>query len=233
MSRLSLETPNKAQTVVEGLYQDLERRIAASTPGLCPVDISLGFLRLCHAQTCGKCSPCRIGLGQLAQLMDDVLSERATLETIDLIEQIYRAAGQDYPELHLYCENLGAGQIIVERTVPVKEKYWLTVLKVGFASLIIFDGSAFTIMTYDQDVDVTGVFARIYQMVLGQVPEQPGVLEAGYALGVAAGILMFFNPFTASKKRKEPSPIEIEMEKYESDIRDTIVKMSGRERSES
>lgn len=158
---------------------------------------------------------------------------RVILTAIDLIEQIYRAAGQDYPELHLYCENLGAGQIIVERTVPVKEKYWLTVLKVGFASLIIFAGSAFTIMTYDQDVDVTGVFARIYQMVLGQVPEQPGVLEAGYALGVAAGILMFFNPFTASKKRKEPSPIEIEMEKYESDIRDTIVKMSGRERSES
>ena len=90
MSRLSLETPNKAQTVVEGLYQDLERRIATSPPGLCPVDISLGFLRLCHAQTCGKCSPCRIGLGQLAQLMDDVLSERATLETIDLIEQTAR-----------------------------------------------------------------------------------------------------------------------------------------------
>ncbi|MCD8357380.1 MAG: FAD-dependent oxidoreductase [Clostridia bacterium] len=86
MSRLSLDTPNKAQTVVEGLYKDLERRIAASPPGLCPVDISLGFLKLCHAQTCGKCSPCRIGLGQLARLMDDVLSQRATLETIDLIE---------------------------------------------------------------------------------------------------------------------------------------------------
>ncbi len=91
MSRLSLETPNQAQTVVEGLYRDLERRIAASPPGLCPVDISLGFLKLCHAQTCGKCSPCRIGLGQLARLMDDVLSERATLETIDRIERTAKA----------------------------------------------------------------------------------------------------------------------------------------------
>lgn len=87
LSRLSLETPNQAQKVVEGLYRDLERRIAASPPGLCPVDISLGFLKLCHAQTCGKCSPCRIGLGQLARLMDDVLSERATLDTIDRIEK--------------------------------------------------------------------------------------------------------------------------------------------------
>ena len=90
MSRLSLDTPNQAQTVVEGLYKDLERRIAASPPGLCPVDISLGFLKLCHAQTCGKCAPCRIGLGQLANLMDDVLSERATLETIDRIERTAR-----------------------------------------------------------------------------------------------------------------------------------------------
>lgn len=91
MSRLSLETPNQAQKVVESLYMDLERRIAASPPGLCPVDISLGFLKLCHAQTCGKCSPCRIGLGQLAHLMDDVLSERATLDTIDRIEKTAQA----------------------------------------------------------------------------------------------------------------------------------------------
>ena len=55
------------------------------------MDISLGFLKLCHAQTCGKCAPCRIGLGQLANLMDDVLSERATLETIDRIERTYNA----------------------------------------------------------------------------------------------------------------------------------------------
>lgn len=90
LSRLSLETPNQAQKVVEGLYEDLERRIAASPPGLCPVDISLGFLKLCHAQTCGKCAPCRIGLGQLANLMDDVLSERATLDTISRIEKTAR-----------------------------------------------------------------------------------------------------------------------------------------------
>ena len=87
MSRLSIDTPNRAQTVVEGLYLDLERRIASSPPGLCPVDMALGFLKLSHAQTCGKCAPCRIGLGQLAKLIDDVLSERATLETIDLIEE--------------------------------------------------------------------------------------------------------------------------------------------------
>ena len=87
MSRLSIETPGQAQTVLGGLYRDMGRRLSASQPGLCPVDMSLNFLRLCHAQTCGKCVPCRVGLGQLAVLIEQVLDRTATLETIDLIER--------------------------------------------------------------------------------------------------------------------------------------------------
>jgi len=86
VSRLSIETPGRAQTVLNGLTRDMERRINASQPGLCPVDMSLNFLRLCHAQTCGKCVPCRVGLSQLAVLIERVLDRTATLETIDLIE---------------------------------------------------------------------------------------------------------------------------------------------------
>ena len=87
MSRLAIETPGQAQTVLSCLYRDMGRRIIASQPGLCPVDMSLNFLRLCHAQTCGKCVPCRIGLGQLAVLIEQVLDRTATLETVDLIER--------------------------------------------------------------------------------------------------------------------------------------------------
>lgn len=90
MSRLDIATPNRAQTVIEGLYKDLERRIIASPPGLCPVDMASSFLKLCHAQTCGKCVPCRVGLGQLENLLNDVLNGKATLETIDLIEKTAR-----------------------------------------------------------------------------------------------------------------------------------------------
>lgn len=86
MSRLSIITENKAQTTVEELYKDLERRISASPPGLCPVDLASSFLKMCHAQSCGKCVPCRVGLGQLEKLMEDVLDGNGTLETIDLIE---------------------------------------------------------------------------------------------------------------------------------------------------
>ena len=86
MSRLSIENPGQAQKVLHGLYMDMDRRIVASQPGLCPVDMSLNFLRLCHAQTCGKCVPCRVGLGQLSVLIEQVLDRTASLETIDLIE---------------------------------------------------------------------------------------------------------------------------------------------------
>ena len=86
MSRLKVETPDQAQLTVERLYKDLERHIIASPPGLCPVDLQLSFLKVCHAQTCGKCTPCRIGLGQLQKLMESVLEGKATMKTLQLIE---------------------------------------------------------------------------------------------------------------------------------------------------
>lgn len=86
MSRLEIPVPTKSQLVVEGLYKDLERRIESSPPGLCPVDLSRAFLELCHAQTCGKCAPCRIGLGQLKNLITDILDGNATMRTLDLME---------------------------------------------------------------------------------------------------------------------------------------------------
>ena len=48
MSRLVIPTNSEAQNVVEGLYKDLERRIIASPPGLCPVDLTAAFLKMCR-----------------------------------------------------------------------------------------------------------------------------------------------------------------------------------------
>lgn len=96
MSRLMIVTQNNAQKTVEGLYKDMERRIQASQPGLCPVDLAEAFLHVCHAQSCGKCVPCRVGLGQLAALIESVLNGSAEEKTIDTIEKtaesIYHSA---------------------------------------------------------------------------------------------------------------------------------------------
>lgn len=91
MSRLDIKTPDRAQMVVEQLYHDMERRIAASPPGLCPVDMALNFLNLCHAQTCGKCVPCRVGLAQLSILLTDVLDGRAKPRHMKIIEDTARS----------------------------------------------------------------------------------------------------------------------------------------------
>lgn len=86
MSRLDINTPSQAQSVVDQLYRGMERRIAASPPGLCPIDMALNFLNLCHAQTCGKCAPCRIGLGQLSNMLRGVLDGEADVRAIHRIE---------------------------------------------------------------------------------------------------------------------------------------------------
>ena len=86
MSRLEILAPTKAQLIVEDLYKNLERRITASPPGLCPVDITRAFIEMSHSQTCGKCVPCRVGLLQLKHMLTDVLNGDADMDTLDLIE---------------------------------------------------------------------------------------------------------------------------------------------------
>ena len=81
-------TESRAETVVEEIYKDMERRIAASPPGICPVDLTWAFLKMCHAQTCGKCVPCRVGLTPLSNLMEDVMKHRATMETLENLENL-------------------------------------------------------------------------------------------------------------------------------------------------
>ena len=86
MSRLEVKIPGQAQAVVEQLYRNMERRIAASPPGLCPVDMALNFLNLCQAQTCGKCAPCRIGLAQLSNMLHEVLDGEPSENILRRIE---------------------------------------------------------------------------------------------------------------------------------------------------
>ncbi|MFZ2257531.1 MAG: NAD(P)-binding protein [Clostridiaceae bacterium] len=91
MSRLNIVTKDRTVDTVETLYKDLERRITASPLGLCPVDLASSFLKMSHAQSCGKCVPCRIGLGQLENLLETVLDGTATMDSLSLIEKTARA----------------------------------------------------------------------------------------------------------------------------------------------
>ena len=86
MSRLEVRMPAQAQSVIEQIYSSMERRIEANPPGLCPVDMTLNFLNLCQAQTCGKCAPCRIGLDQLSLMIREILDGHPDPEILDRIK---------------------------------------------------------------------------------------------------------------------------------------------------
>lgn len=121
MSRLDIRTRDRAQMAVEGLYKDLERRIIASPPGQCPVDMASAFLKLCHAQSCGKCVPCRVGLGQLLNLIDEVLdlSEDASLDIIPLIRRTAEAI-RDSADCAIGTE---AANMVLRGLIGFKEDY--------------------------------------------------------------------------------------------------------------
>ena len=88
MSRLYIKSESQAQAVVDELYRSIENRIAASPPGLCPVDMALNFLNLCHAQTCGKCVPVpgRPGAAVFSMLQRRAGRQRHRENTLQLIE---------------------------------------------------------------------------------------------------------------------------------------------------
>ncbi len=82
-----------AQKTADGLYEVLNRRIGSAPTGNCPVDITASFVRLCLAQSCGKCVPCRVGLDKLYTLLEMVLDRKATaqdLETIRTTAEVIR-----------------------------------------------------------------------------------------------------------------------------------------------
>jgi len=93
VERLFIKSQDFAQKTVEGLYKDFERRIAASPPGQCPADLTASFLRMCHSQSCGKCTPCRVGLGQLQLILDKILDmdREASMDDLNLLQSTAEA----------------------------------------------------------------------------------------------------------------------------------------------
>ena len=54
----------------------------------CMVDIAKFFLQFTVDESCGKCTPCRIGTRRLLELLDKVTSGKATLDDLDKIEKL-------------------------------------------------------------------------------------------------------------------------------------------------
>lgn len=91
MARLHVMERSEAQTVMDGLHRALEGRLSVSSLAPCPVEFTAAYIAMCATQSCGKCTPCRVGLNALHDLFDEVLENRATPATLDLIERTARS----------------------------------------------------------------------------------------------------------------------------------------------
>lgn len=91
MDRLLLKTAPAGQKTVNNIYEGLKRRVATGERGVCPVDLTAVFLRLCGAQSCGKCTPCRTGLGKIVVVLERILDGKGAPGDLDLIERTARA----------------------------------------------------------------------------------------------------------------------------------------------
>ncbi len=54
----------------------------------CMVDIAKFFLEFTVDESCGKCTPCRVGTKKLLEMLDKVTSGNATMEDLDKIEEL-------------------------------------------------------------------------------------------------------------------------------------------------
>lgn len=54
----------------------------------CMVDIAKFFLEFTCDESCGKCTPCRIGIRRMLEILDKITSGQAALEDLDTLEEL-------------------------------------------------------------------------------------------------------------------------------------------------
>ena len=98
-----------------------------------------------------------------------------------------------------------------------------------FYLLISFFGTGFTIMAFHNDISINRLFSRVYEQVMGYTPQGYTILEITYSLGLAVGIIIFFNHIGGRRLTKDPTPIEVEMRVYETDVNKALIETADRE----
>ena len=72
------------------------------------------------------------------------------------------------------------------------------------------------------------VFQELYRLITGKEAAGTTILDLTYSIGLALGILAFFNHFAKWKLNTDPTPLEVEMRLYEDNISKTLIQNDGR-----
>lgn len=153
----------------------------------------------------------------------DTKPQRQVVSVMKIIESLQKL----YPDLTV--ESLGETEVIMERVKVKREKGPAQWLKIAFVCLICFFGTAFTIMAFHNDIGINKVFMKVYEMIAGEASDGFTILEVAYSIGLAIGIIVFFNHIGGRRITKDPTPIEVEMRIYEDDVNNALVETADRE----
>ena len=152
--------------------------------------------------------------------------KRCVISTLKLVELMEETCP------NISVQIVGETDVLVEWISVNKHKGWQQWLKAALVCLVSFFGTAFTIMAYHNDVGVNEVFTEVYKMVMNREPQGLNTLEVSYSIGLAAGIIIFFNHVGGRRLTKDPTPIEVAMRNYEEDVDKALIATAGREGKE-
>lgn len=130
--------------------------------------------------------------------------------------------------------NMGEVDTVVEfnRGEGKSSTLWQYV-KTAAVSLLLLAGSATAIMSFHSDAQIPTVFENYYYIFFNERVENPMVIDLPYSIGLAVGIIVFFNHFTGKKLTNDPTPIEVEMTVYESQVADNIIDTLSTEKNDN
>ena len=106
---------------------------------------------------------------------------------------------------------------------------WIKTILIG---IITFFGSAFTIMAFHNDIDINNIFSQVYEIFTGKESDGFTILEITYSIGLASGIILFFNHIGTRRITKDPTPVEVQMRQYEGNVITTLVENANRNQEE-
>lgn len=148
---------------------------------------------------------------------------RVVISTIKLIRLICKECPGTL------VQSIGETDVLIEKVKAEDRKGWKQWSKIVLVCLVSFFGTASTIVAYNNDVDVRSMFAEVYQVFLQETPPPLNLLEITYSIGLAAGIIVFFNHIGGRRLTKDPTPIEVSMKNYERDVNTALIETADRE----
>ena len=153
-------------------------------------------------------------------------SRRCVISTLKLVELMENECRD------ISVQIVGEPDVLVEWVNVNKHKGWQQWLRAALVCFVSFFGTAFTIMAYHNDVGINEVFKLLYTMVMNREPQGLNILEVSYSIGLAAGIILFFNHVGGRRLTKDPTPIEVSIRNYEEDVDKALIAQAGREGKE-